>query len=94
MRSFILTSMPRLSERIHRTPVREVNDDASLGSRVSSGALASQNDISDRTEWHPANAEDRLAEAFEQGGFVGWATAIQREVEAEHDFERKKRGYS
>ena len=92
MRSFVLTRLPRLSERIHRASLH-ANDQAS-STPASSSEMASDGEEVAHTEWNWPDAEKRLTTAFEHGGFSGWAAAVLHEVEAEGEIERRKRGHA
>lgn len=73
MRSLILTNMPLLSDRLHRTSTLD-------------------SDAPDfPVEWSWPDAEQRLKEAFERGGFSEWVVAVVREVETEARAEKLKR---
>ena len=48
--------------------------------------------IQTTSEWTWAAAEDRLRDAFEEGGIVAWAECALRELEAEVHQERRRRG--
>ncbi|KAH7922916.1 hypothetical protein BV22DRAFT_1036976 [Leucogyrophana mollusca] len=81
MRHAMLTKMPILSSRIHRPPDLEENGNEQVPPQSSIG----------NAEWNWSDAENRLKEAFDKGGFYGWATAAAGEVEAEAQVERAKR---
>ncbi|KAI0674699.1 hypothetical protein C8Q78DRAFT_1076302 [Trametes maxima] len=91
MRLAILNHMPMLSSRIHRPPAPE-DDDSSVSSAASSDTLLSLSEA-DVEGWTWTAAEQRLREAFDKDGFSGWAAAALRELEAEGQLERSKRGH-
>ncbi|EGN92560.1 hypothetical protein SERLA73DRAFT_117168 [Serpula lacrymans var. lacrymans S7.3] len=82
MRNTLLTKMPVLSSRIHRAFSSE-----NVGSTTSHANDSSRVEV----EWNWPDAENRLKEAFDKGGFSGWAQAALLEVEAEGRFEQAKR---
>ncbi|KAG0694819.1 hypothetical protein DFH29DRAFT_814854 [Suillus ampliporus] len=84
LRHAVLTKLPVLSYRIYRPaePHQDGGDDFPL----------TQNPASEHVEWNWQEAENRLREAFDKGGFHSWASAVLVEVEAEASVERTKRG--
>ena len=52
------------------------------------------NQGSGTVEWSWPDAEHRLKMAYEEGGIMGWAEAALRELEAEGELERSKRGHA
>ena len=42
--------------------------------------------------WSWSAAQARLSQAYDNGGFQGWAEAALQELEAEAEIERRKRG--
>lgn len=85
----LATRMPVLSSRIHRT----------LGGSVPPAPDASAStphlqraEGTGELEWSWPDAERRLEDAYERGGFGGWADAALREVEDEGKVERARRG--
>lgn len=83
MRAAVLQRMPVLSARIHRPPDPETDGAAPEPPVPAAGA-----------EWSWPAAEERLRDAFERGGFGGWAYAAMLELEAEGRAERTKRGHA
>ncbi|KAH7910971.1 hypothetical protein BJ138DRAFT_1151759 [Hygrophoropsis aurantiaca] len=83
MRHAVLTKMPILSSRIHRPPEEDSEEQESEPSQ--------SNTTNSPVEWNWSDAEQRLKNAFDRGGFYGWATAAVDEVEAEAHVERAKR---
>ncbi|KAG1723526.1 uncharacterized protein EDB91DRAFT_1255599 [Suillus paluster] len=84
LRHAVLTKLPVLSYRIYRPaePHQDGGDDSSLA----------ENSASEPVEWNWKEAEERLREAFDKGGFYSWASAALVEVEAEATVERTRRG--
>ncbi|KAG1802531.1 uncharacterized protein BJ212DRAFT_1487329 [Suillus subaureus] len=85
LRHAVLTKLPVLSYQIYR-PAEPHQDDAS------SDSAQTKNPASEPVEWNWQEAEIRLREAFDKGGFHSWASAALVEVEAEATVERAKRG--
>ncbi|ESK88539.1 hypothetical protein Moror_3177 [Moniliophthora roreri MCA 2997] len=77
MHQLILTRMPILSSRIHRSLEDDPRNDETLKSDVD--------------DWNWDDAEKRLKNAFEQKGLAGWAEVALDEIRAEEHVERKKR---
>ncbi|KZT66604.1 hypothetical protein DAEQUDRAFT_674700 [Daedalea quercina L-15889] len=88
MRSFILRRMSFLSSRIHRPP------DPEDGGNDSGTPRLHVNQTAGTVGWSWPDAEQRLKAAYEEGGIMGWAEAAIRELEAEGEFERSKRGHA
>ncbi|KAG2134454.1 hypothetical protein DEU56DRAFT_809177 [Suillus clintonianus] len=83
LRHAVLTKLPVLSYRIYRpAETRQDGNDSAL----------TENPASEPVEWNWHEAENRLREAFDKGGFHSWASAALIEVEAEATVERAKRG--
>lgn len=80
----MLTKLPILSYRIYR-PAETDQDDGN-------DSALTENSASELVEWNWQEAEVRLREAFDKGGFHSWASAALVEVEAEATVERAKRG--
>ncbi|KAG1831897.1 hypothetical protein DFJ58DRAFT_711062 [Suillus subalutaceus] len=81
LRHAVLTKLPVLSHRIYRPAEPHANDSA-----------RTENPASEPVGWNWQEAEVRLREAFDKGGFHSWASAALVEVEAEAMVERTKRG--
>ncbi|KAF9268843.1 hypothetical protein L218DRAFT_534556 [Marasmius fiardii PR-910] len=75
MRQFIITQMPKMSSRIHRSHLDEDVDARPLID----------------PEWNWEEAERRLKDAFDKKGISGWAEAAVQELEMEEAIEREKR---
>lgn len=88
MRHFILHQMPFLSSRIHRPPNPENSGDdpSAPQSYMDQGRVP--------VEWSWSDAEHRLKTAYEEDGIMGWAEAALRELEAEGELERSRRGHA
>ncbi|KAG2071673.1 hypothetical protein BDR04DRAFT_1015472 [Suillus decipiens] len=84
LRHAVLTKLPVLSHRIYR-PAETRQDD-------SNDSPLTENPTAEPAEWNWQEAEVRLREAFDKGGFHSWASAALVEVEAEATVERTKRG--
>ncbi|EMD34597.1 hypothetical protein CERSUDRAFT_54591, partial [Gelatoporia subvermispora B] len=82
MRFFMAAKMSILSSRIHRRP------------EVADGPTGVEEAHDDALEWSWPDAQQRLSDAWEKGGFSGWAEAAMRELEAEAHAERAKRGHA
>ncbi|KAG2357645.1 hypothetical protein BDR07DRAFT_1419679 [Suillus spraguei] len=84
LRHAVLTKLPVLSHRIYHSAEthQDDGDDSPL----------TENPTAEHAEWNWQEAEVRLREAFDKGGFHGWASAALVEVEAEATVERAKRG--
>jgi len=91
MRTFIMQWMPRLSKQIHRPP--EPDDGGSLSSPDPLAPRIEAEPGSDALKWSWPDAERRLAAAFERDGFMGWAEAALKELEAEGQAERIRKGH-
>ena len=85
MRTWVSHSMPRLTAKIYRRPT---SHDSIPGDPVLLAASAPQHDPSTPTTFDHDAAQQRLAEAFDEGGFDAWAEAAAREMEAEIEAER------
>jgi hypothetical protein len=83
LRHVVLTKLPVLSYRIYR-PAEPHQEDRN-------GSARTENPASEPLEWNWQEAEVRLREAFDKGGFHSWASAALVEVEAEATVERAKR---
>jgi len=81
MRSFMWSSVPDLTARIHRPPMTE--DERQDVYLVSLPGLEEQ--------WSWEAAEVRLKKAYDEGGFSLWAQTALRELEAEVRVERTRR---
>ncbi|OCH86307.1 hypothetical protein OBBRIDRAFT_783457 [Obba rivulosa] len=95
MRTIMVTKMPVLSSRIHRSP--EVTDGpASVHSSTtpSAGSQPRVEAHGNTLQWSWPDAQQRLADAWDKGGFSGWADAAMRELEAEAHAERARRGHA
>ena len=90
MRTAILERMPLLSSRIHRAPEA---DDGDALLPVPQETAAEVGATAAHEEWTWPAAEHRLREAYDKHGFYGWAAAAMRELEAEGQAERAKRGH-
>lgn len=75
-----MEKLPMISSRIHRPP--ESEDNVEAGQRVQTLA---------DTPWRWEDAEKRLRDAYDKGGFSGWAEAASKELEAEGELERLRR---
>lgn len=84
LRHAVLTKLPILSYRIYRPPETDQDD--------GNDSALTENSASELVEWNWQEAEVRLREAFDKGGFHSWASAALVEVEAEATVERAKRG--
>ncbi|KAG2063349.1 hypothetical protein BDR04DRAFT_1111610, partial [Suillus decipiens] len=84
LRHAVLTKLPVLSHRIYR-PAETRQDDGN-------DSPLTENPTAEPAEWNWQEAEVRLREAFDKGGFHSWASAALVEVEAEATVERAKRG--
>lgn len=82
LRHVVLTNLPVLSYRIYRPAEPHQDDDSAR----------TENPASEPAGWNWQEAEVRLREAFDKGGFHSWASAALVEVEAEAMVERTKRG--
>ncbi|KAL0569318.1 hypothetical protein V5O48_012651 [Marasmius crinis-equi] len=76
MRELIMTRMPILSSRIHRSHTEEYEE----------GRTAHTD-----SQWNWNDAEERLKDAFDKDGISGWVEVAVKELEAEEAFERTKR---
>ncbi|KAF8555629.1 hypothetical protein OG21DRAFT_1483767 [Imleria badia] len=76
MRTCVAQSMPILTAKIYRRPTSE--DDP-----------PGQHDSSTTFDYDAA--QQRLADAFDKGGFDPWAEAAARELEAESEIERARK---
>ena len=107
MRQTVLTKMPILASRIHRptesdiplptapfttstSPSSAGSLSTSLASPISTESIPSENVSIEAWSWSAAQA--RLSQAYDNGGFQGWAEAALQELEAEAEIERRKRG--
>ena len=107
MRQTVLTKMPILASRIHRptesdillptAPLTTSTSPSSAGSLstslafpISTESMPSENVSIEAWSWSAAQA--RLSQAYDNGGFQGWAEAALQELEAEAEIERRKRG--
>ncbi|KAG7098506.1 hypothetical protein E1B28_000450 [Marasmius oreades] len=75
MRELIITRMPILSSRIHRS---HLDENAGLKLHLD-------------PHWNWDKAEERLKDAYDKDGISGWVEAAVRELEAEEAVERGKR---
>ena len=85
MRLAVLKHMPKLSARIHRA-AEEIDG--------LSGTHSDGHGEIDPATWTWPDAEQRLKAAFDKDGFSGWAEAAAKELEAEGQIERLKRGHT
>ena len=94
MRVLVREKMPVLSSRIHRPPAEEDHTATLWNSpaSVENPHIVVNEDTGD-AEWAWPDAEKRLKDAFDNGGFSGWAQAALQELEAEGRLERRKRGH-
>ncbi|KAL0072340.1 hypothetical protein AAF712_000103 [Marasmius tenuissimus] len=76
MREIIITRMPILSSRIHRSHTEEYEE----------GRTPHVD-----PKWNWDDAEKRLTDAFDKDGLSGWAEVAVKELEAEEVTEREKR---
>ncbi|KAJ8076412.1 hypothetical protein PM082_000835 [Marasmius tenuissimus] len=76
MREIIITRMPILSSRIHRSHTEEYEE----------GRTPHVD-----PKWNWDDAEKRLTDAFDKDGLSGWAEVAVKELEAEEVIEREKR---
>ncbi|KAI0938365.1 hypothetical protein AcV5_000061 [Taiwanofungus camphoratus] len=91
MRLLIVTKMAFLSSRIHRPPGPEDEHIEGNATSVTPRSPSLRSAAGARgVEWSWPDAEQRLKAAFERDGFMGWAEAALRELEAEHEAERAK----
>jgi hypothetical protein len=81
MRELLLKHVPILSRKLYGS------QDAVIAATDTDGVASSSS-----TNWTWSEAEDRLREAFDKGGFPAWAEAAMKEMEAEGQVERRKRG--
>ncbi|KAL5521635.1 hypothetical protein ACEPAF_2383 [Sanghuangporus sanghuang] len=81
MRELLLTHMPIISQRIYRSSLDSRNDTQTDTHRDEEG-----------NNWTLEEAEDRLRDAFDRGGVGEWAECAIRELEAEEEVERRRRG--
>ncbi|KAG2140963.1 uncharacterized protein EDB93DRAFT_1230095 [Suillus bovinus] len=86
MRHVVLTKLPVLSDRIYR-PSETRQDGGNDHAHPENPAL-------EPVGWNWQEAENRLREAFDNGGFHSWASAALVEVEAEATVERARRGFT
>lgn len=109
MRELILNHMPLLSSRIHRpvaddddSPLNVPGHDrpTQSTSTVSNAAISITGKTMNPTvdsermqSWTWPEAERRLTEAFERGGFSEWAECAIHELEAEGKAERRRPGF-
>ncbi|OCB89105.1 hypothetical protein A7U60_g3704 [Sanghuangporus baumii] len=85
MRELLLTHMPIISQRIYRSSL-----DEDLISR--NGTQIDTHRDEEGNNWTWEEAEDRLRDAFDHGGVGDWAECAIRELEAEEEVERRRRG--
>ena len=84
--------MPFLSSRIYRSAV-ESDGPAFTSGAVSQLENAAQNGDDRRdSSWSWDAAEERLSVAYDRGGVGEWAECALRELEAEEEVERRRRG--
>lgn len=81
MRSFMWSSVPDLTAKIHRPPMSE---DERRGVYLVSPPGSEEH-------WSWEEAEVRLKKAYDEGGFSLWAQTALRELEAEVRVERIRR---
>ena len=85
MRVGLLTKLPVLSARIHRAPEPELEMYPSL-------SQPSPQDVNEtELDWNWPEAERRMAEAYDKGGFGGCVQAALKEVEVEGRVEKLRR---
>ncbi|ETW75667.1 hypothetical protein HETIRDRAFT_330131, partial [Heterobasidion irregulare TC 32-1] len=87
MRQIVLTKMPILASRIHRPTEPDI-----LLPTVPFTASTPPSPAGSIEAWSWSAAQERLFQAYEKGGFQGWAEAALQELEAEAEIERRKRG--
>ncbi|KAH0834640.1 hypothetical protein J3R83DRAFT_10149 [Lanmaoa asiatica] len=85
MRTLVPRSMPLLTAKIYRRPT---SHDSVPDDPVLLAASTPQHPFSTPTTFDHDAAQQRLAEAFDNGGFSAWAEAAAREMEAEVEVER------
>ena len=85
MRSIIQTTVPGLRSRLYRPP--ETDDERY---EIQEQGVASPSAVPG--DWNWKDAEERLKKAYEEGGITDWAITALRELEAEVEIERAKRG--
>ena len=95
MRVWVISTLPILSERIHRPP--EPKDHEGLVPLFGSSdapSLAPASSLSGSSSPRPsfdmAAAQARLAAAYDRGGFYAWGEAAIKELEAEAEAERAR----
>jgi len=84
MRSIFQTAVPGLRSRLFRPP--ETDDE---WYEIQTQGVTSSSVV--EREWTWEEAEERLKNAYEQGGITSWAQTALRELEAEVQVERSKR---
>ncbi|KAL5514326.1 hypothetical protein ACEPAG_2414 [Sanghuangporus baumii] len=85
VRGLLSTHMPIISQRIYRSSLEE--DPASRN-----GLQTDTHRSKEDNNWTWEEAEDRLRNAFDRGGVGEWAECAIRELEAEEEVERRRRG--
>lgn len=85
----LLELAPNLLSRIHRTHTRS---DSPLDPIPPSQGANSDPSL-EHGEWICTEAEERLSRAYEEGGFIRWMAAVEKELEREASLERRRRGY-
>ncbi|KAL5498661.1 hypothetical protein ACEPAH_2016 [Sanghuangporus vaninii] len=85
VRETLLTHMPIISQRIYRSSL-EGNSTSRNGTQTDTH----RNEGGGNWTWE--EAEDRLRDAFDRGGVGEWAECAIRELEAEEEVERRRRG--
>ena len=98
MRVWVISTLPILSERIHRPP--EPKDYEGLVSLFGSSDAPSlpplapgsslSGSSSSRPSFDMAAAQARLAAAYDRGGFYAWGEAAIKELETEAEAERAR----
>ncbi|KAF8124584.1 hypothetical protein EV363DRAFT_1227347, partial [Boletus edulis] len=88
MRTWVSQSMPLLTAKIYRYPT---SLDTVPGDTVLQAASTTQSESCTPTTFDHDAACQRLADAFDNGGFDVWAEAAARELEAEMEVERARK---
>ena len=88
VRQLLQEHMPSLSGRLYRSSLEASDERYSSGD----GEASKRHQGGHLTEWTWDGAENRLREAFDRGGVGEWAVCAIRELEAEEQAERRRRG--
>ncbi|EJT99415.1 hypothetical protein DACRYDRAFT_118140 [Dacryopinax primogenitus] len=94
-RLMLRSLFPGLSERIHRA-ITPRDNPSSVSSHSPSSTFASSsshplNVEEEAREWNVVDSQQRLTDAFAQGGIMRWAEQAGSELEAERVLEARKR---